>query len=180
MVHDHTLLQILSIIINEGLEEPLSYPDFVRKAHIRKHGTFIDERAKALVLEVEQAVEEMIHSALTAGTTTSKRRVLNQGYIKLVQTRKGTIYGLGSVQFKKRCPSESVPATLKRSLDMEMRPQASNPPASTAQPTQAQRQSQSQAQPQGQGQAPSPAQDQSQAPGDSQPQHLQLRISHIN
>ncbi|WZZ14431.1 hypothetical protein YC2023_107520 [Brassica napus] len=39
----------------------------------------------------------------------------------LVQTRKRTIYGLGSVQFKKRCPSESVPATLKRSLDMEMR-----------------------------------------------------------
>ncbi|KAF2537817.1 hypothetical protein F2Q68_00020591 [Brassica cretica] len=39
----------------------------------------------------------------------------------LRQTRKGTIYGLGSVQFKNICPSELVPATLKRSLDMEMR-----------------------------------------------------------
>ncbi|KAF3568398.1 hypothetical protein DY000_02014216 [Brassica cretica] len=127
------------VVIDEGLEEPPSYPDLMRKTHTRKNGTFIDERAEALVLEVEQAVEEIL-----------------QDGSPLRQTRKGTIYGLGSVQFKNICPSELVPATLKRSLDMEMRPQASNSSASTAQPTQAQRQSQSysQAQPQGQGQAP--------------------------
>ncbi|KAL0796456.1 hypothetical protein Bca101_067833 [Brassica carinata] len=35
--------------------------------------------------------------------------------------RKGTVYGLGSVQFIDKHPSESVPAALNRNLDMEMR-----------------------------------------------------------
>lgn len=103
----------------------------------------------------------------------------------------------------KKCPSKSVPASIKRNLNMEMQvrgletltqeirsevhafktdfsegnaktqstlntilkllqPQASNPLASTAQPTQSE----------AQGQAPSQAQDQTQAPGDPQPPHL--------
>ncbi|CAH8320286.1 unnamed protein product [Eruca vesicaria subsp. sativa] len=57
----------------------------------------------------------------TAATTNSKRLLLNQEYIKRGQARKGTIYGLGNVQYKNIEPSESVPASLKRSLGMEMR-----------------------------------------------------------
>uniref|UniRef100_M4ER15 Uncharacterized protein n=1 Tax=Brassica campestris TaxID=3711 RepID=M4ER15_BRACM len=37
------------------------------------------------------------------------------------QTRRGTIYGLGNLQYKNKCPSESVPASLKRGINMEMR-----------------------------------------------------------
>ncbi|KAF2531575.1 hypothetical protein F2Q70_00029353 [Brassica cretica] len=73
------------VVVEEGLERPVSYPDLVRKTHCRKDGTFLDERAEALVLEVEQA----------------------RG-----QTRMGTIYGLGNLQFKNKRPSESVPAAL--------------------------------------------------------------------
>ncbi|KAH0895074.1 hypothetical protein HID58_057503 [Brassica napus] len=121
---DHRLLPILSIIIDEGLEEPPSCPDLVRKTH-----TYADE---ALVMETEQVVEEMMtqdgspvgesQMCSTSGTTTSKCLLLNQEYIKHGQTRKGeTFYGLGSVQFRTTTTSQFVPALLKRSLDMEMR-----------------------------------------------------------
>ena len=65
----------------------------MRKTHTRKDGTFIDERAEALVLEVEKAVEEMLQEGSpvedgqtdsTAATTTSKRLLLNQEYIKVI------------------------------------------------------------------------------------------------
>ncbi|WZY70583.1 hypothetical protein YC2023_002823 [Brassica napus] len=125
-------------------------------------------------------------TASASGTSTSMHLLLNQEYIK------------------NRCPFESVSATLKLSMDMEMRicgletltqevksdfhafktnfkegmtkiqltlntilqllqPQASNPHASTAQPTHVQHYSQSQYQYQDQlqGQAPSPDQVQS-------------------
>ncbi|CAN7099024.1 unnamed protein product [Brassica rapa subsp. narinosa] len=57
----------------------------------------------------------------TAATSTSKRLLLNEKYIKRGQTRRGTIYGLGNLQYKNKCPSESVPASLKRGINMEMR-----------------------------------------------------------
>ncbi|KAL0853875.1 hypothetical protein Bca101_059027 [Brassica carinata] len=74
-------------MIDEGLEEPLSYPDLVRKTHSNADGSFIDKRAEAL----------------------------------RAQTSKGNIYGLGSVQYQTTTTSKSVPASLKRSLDMEIR-----------------------------------------------------------
>ncbi|XP_033147093.1 uncharacterized protein LOC117133962 isoform X1 [Brassica rapa] len=119
-----------NMVVEEGLEGPVSYPDLVRKTHCRKDGTFLDERAEALVLEVEQAVEEMLQDGSplgdsqtdsTAATSTSKRLLLNEEYIKRGQTRRGTIYGLGNLQYKNKCPSESVPASLKRGINMEMR-----------------------------------------------------------
>ena len=36
----------LLYVVDEGFEEPVSYPDLVRKTHTRKDGTFIDERAE--------------------------------------------------------------------------------------------------------------------------------------
>ncbi|KAG2292149.1 hypothetical protein Bca52824_038818 [Brassica carinata] len=114
---DHRLLPILSIIIDEGLEERPSCPDLTKED---------------LVMETEQVVEEMMtqdgspvgesQMCSTSGTTTSKCLLLNQEYIKRGQTRKGeTFYGLGSVQFRTTTTSQFVPALLKRSLDMEMR-----------------------------------------------------------
>lgn len=53
---------------------------------------FIDEHAEAVVLEVEETVEEMTHdesplgdsqTASTAATTHSRRFLLNQEYIKV-------------------------------------------------------------------------------------------------
>lgn len=37
------------------------------------------------------------------------------------KTRKSTIYGLGSVQFNNKHPSESVPASLNRNIGLETR-----------------------------------------------------------
>ncbi|XP_022561458.1 uncharacterized protein LOC106366432 [Brassica napus] len=116
------------MVVEEGLEGPVSYPDLVRKTHCRKDGIFLDERAEALVPEVEQAVEEMLQDGSplndsqtesTAATKTSKRLLLNEEYIKRGQTRKGTIYGLGNLQYKNKRPSESVPAALNREINME-------------------------------------------------------------
>ncbi|KAL0796140.1 hypothetical protein Bca101_067517 [Brassica carinata] len=209
-------------MIDGGLDAPPSYPDLARRTHTGKDGTFIDEWTEALVLEVEQAVEEMLQdgspvgdsqTSSTAGTANSKCLLLNQEYIKRGKTRKGTIYGLGSVQLKNKHPSESVPAALNRNLDLEMRvcgleatnqeikadvqalktdfkeamgknqssldmilqflqPQASNPAASPAQPTQSKAppEGQAQAPAEGHAQAPSPAHDNSPAQGESQPQ----------
>ncbi|KAG5384638.1 hypothetical protein IGI04_036108 [Brassica rapa subsp. trilocularis] len=84
----------LNLQVDEGIEEPVSYPDLVRKTLTRKDGTFIDEQAAALVLEVEKA----------------------RG-----QTRMVTIYGLSNLQYKNKHPSGSVPAALKQNIDMEMR-----------------------------------------------------------
>ncbi|KAH0884555.1 hypothetical protein HID58_060651 [Brassica napus] len=143
------------MVVDEGFEGPVSYPDLVRKTHTRKDGTFIDERAEALVLEVEKAVEEMLQEGSpggdsqtdsTAGTTTSKRLLLTQEYIKRGETRRGTIYGLGNLQYKNKRPSESVPAALKRDIDIEMRVSGLETLSSPH--------------------------NQPQAPGDAQPQHL--------
>uniref|UniRef100_A0A0D3ACU4 Uncharacterized protein n=1 Tax=Brassica oleracea var. oleracea TaxID=109376 RepID=A0A0D3ACU4_BRAOL len=174
-----------NMVVEEGLEGPVSYPDLVRKTHCRKDGTFLDERAEALILE--------------------------RG-----QTRMGTIYGLGNLQYKNKRPSESVPAALNREINMETRvsgletltqeiksdvhalkpgfnegtartqstlnmilqllqPQAFAAQASQSQhhsPSHSAAQPQGQAQPEGHGQAPTPPHDQPQAPGDAQPQHL--------
>ncbi|KAF3559614.1 hypothetical protein F2Q69_00014642 [Brassica cretica] len=95
------------MVVDEGFEGPVSYPDLVRKTHTRKDGTFIDERAEALVLEVEKAVEEMLQEGSpggdsqtdsTAGTTTSKRLLLTQEYIKQpvdLGGRAGSVMDLG-------------------------------------------------------------------------------------
>ncbi|XP_048595859.1 uncharacterized protein LOC106433696 isoform X4 [Brassica napus] len=118
------------MMIDQGLDTLPSYTDLARKTHTRKDGTFMDERTEQLVLEVEQAVEEMLEdgspdgdsqTCSTAATENSKRLLLNQEYIKRGKTRKGTIYGLGSVQFNNKHPSESVPASLNRNIGLETR-----------------------------------------------------------
>ncbi|KAL0801380.1 hypothetical protein Bca101_056556 [Brassica carinata] len=114
MVQDHGALLILIIVImiDEGLEEPLSYPDLVRKTHSNADGSFIDKRAR-LSFETEQAVEEiMTQDGSSDGSIISKRFLLNQEYIKRAQTSKGNIYGLGSVQHQTTTTSKSVPASL--------------------------------------------------------------------
>ncbi|KAF8080196.1 hypothetical protein N665_0966s0009 [Sinapis alba] len=67
---------------------------------------FLDERTEELVLEGEEAVEEMLQDGSPLGdsqtdstaASNAKRFLLNQEYIKRGHTKKGTIYGLGSVQ----------------------------------------------------------------------------------
>ncbi|CAG7862827.1 unnamed protein product [Brassica rapa] len=94
-----------------------------------KDGSFLDERTEELVLEVEAAVEEMLQDesplcdSQTDSTAASnaKRYLLNQEYIKRGKTKKGTIYGLGNVQYKNSSASVSIPVSLKRNLVSDMR-----------------------------------------------------------
>ncbi|CAN7045807.1 unnamed protein product [Brassica rapa subsp. trilocularis] len=119
------------MMVEGGLDEPPSFIDLVRKTHTRKDGSFIDERAEALVLAVEEAVDSMIldedspngasPTASTATTAPSRRFLLDQEFLKLAKTSKGSVYGIGSVQFRDYEPPQSVPASLKRSLDMDLR-----------------------------------------------------------
>ncbi|KAJ0253218.1 hypothetical protein HA466_0122810 [Hirschfeldia incana] len=119
------------MMVEGGLDEPPSFIDLVRKTHTRKDGSFIDERAEALVLEVEEAVDSMLldedspnsgsPTASTATTAPSRRFLLDQEFLKRAKTSKGRVYGIGSVQFRGYEPSQSVPASLKRSLDMDLR-----------------------------------------------------------
>lgn len=101
-------------MVDEGLEQSTAYTDLVRKTYTRKHGSFIDERAEALVEEVEQAVEELTHgryplaNSQTGSTTATPHSGRLRGH-----THKGNIHGHGSVQFKNSSTSESVSVTLK-------------------------------------------------------------------
>ena len=54
-------------MIDQGLDALPSYTDLPRKTHTRKDGTFMDERTEQLVLEVEQAVEEMLEDGSPVG-----------------------------------------------------------------------------------------------------------------
>ncbi|RID75640.1 hypothetical protein BRARA_B02674 [Brassica rapa] len=56
----------------------------------------------------------------TAGSN-AKRHLLNQEYIKRGKIKKGTIYGLGSVQYKNSSPSVPIHVSLQRNLDVDMR-----------------------------------------------------------
>ncbi|KAL0899608.1 hypothetical protein Bca101_083569 [Brassica carinata] len=113
--------------VEEG--EPPSYTALARKTHTDKDGSFLDERTEELVLEVEQAVEEMLQEESPLGdsqtdstaATNSKRFLINQEYIKRGQTKKGTVYGLDSVQYKNTSPSMPIPVSLQRYLNIEMR-----------------------------------------------------------
>ncbi|CAN8289708.1 unnamed protein product [Cochlearia groenlandica] len=117
------------IMVDEGLDEPPPYTALTRKTHWGKDGSFLDECSEELVLEVEQAVEEMLQEGSPLGdnliessaATNSKRFLLNQEYIKRGKITKGTIYGPGSVQYKNASPSQPVSVSLKRNLDVEMR-----------------------------------------------------------
>ncbi|CAH8378069.1 unnamed protein product [Eruca vesicaria subsp. sativa] len=60
-------------------------------------------------------------TASTATTAPSRRFLLDQEFLKRATTSKGGIYGIGSVQFRDYEPRQSVPASLKRSLDMDLR-----------------------------------------------------------
>lgn len=80
----------------------------MRKTYTRKHGSFIDERAEALVEEVEQAVEELTHgryplanrqTGSTAATPHSGRLVLNQEYLNNLFSLAYQIGRLLSIEF---------------------------------------------------------------------------------
>ncbi|KAJ4892470.1 Uncharacterized protein Rs2_32218 [Raphanus sativus] len=117
------------MMVDEGLDELPSYTALARKTRTGKNGSFLDERTEELVLEVEQAVEEMLEEESPLGdsptdstaASNAKRYLLNQEYIKRGTTKKGTVYGLGSVQYKNSSPSVPIPVSLKRNLDVDMR-----------------------------------------------------------
>uniref|UniRef100_A0A0D3CIY8 Transposase Tnp1/En/Spm-like domain-containing protein n=1 Tax=Brassica oleracea var. oleracea TaxID=109376 RepID=A0A0D3CIY8_BRAOL len=118
-----------NMMVDEGLDEPPSYTALARKTHTGKDGSFLDERTEELVLDVEEAVEEMLQDGSPHGdsqtdstaASNAKRYLLNQEYIKRGNTKKGTIYGLGSAQYKNISPSVPIPVSLKRNLDVDMR-----------------------------------------------------------
>ncbi|KAH0865830.1 hypothetical protein HID58_083041 [Brassica napus] len=101
------------MMVDEGLDEPPSYTALARKTHTGKDGSFLDERTEELVLEVEEAVEEMLQDGSPLGDIMV---LVIRG-----KTKKGTIYGLGSVQYKNSSPSVPIPVSLQRNLDVDMR-----------------------------------------------------------
>ncbi|CAL9224237.1 unnamed protein product [Arabidopsis halleri] len=117
------------MMIESGSDQPPPFTDLVRKTRTRKDGTFIDERAKSLVIDVEEVVKLMTsedgspnsvnETDSTAATPT--HILLNQEYLKRGKTKKGRIYGIGSVQYRDYNPSETVSASLQHNLDMDMR-----------------------------------------------------------
>ncbi|KAL0814131.1 hypothetical protein Bca101_070574 [Brassica carinata] len=78
------------MMVDEGLDEPPSYTALARKTHTGKDGSFLDERTEELVLEFEEAIEEMLQDGSPLGdiqtdstaASNSKRYLLNQEYIK--------------------------------------------------------------------------------------------------
>ncbi|CAH8389605.1 unnamed protein product [Eruca vesicaria subsp. sativa] len=92
---------------------------------------YVRRREDALLRAPSRRNQQHLHPELlngaicqndsTADTPTSRRLLLNQEYIKRGLTHKGTIYGLGSVQYKNDTPSVPVQVTLQRNLDVEMR-----------------------------------------------------------
>ncbi|KAG2292618.1 hypothetical protein Bca52824_039287 [Brassica carinata] len=114
---------------DEGLDEPPSYTALARKTHTGKDGSFLDEHTEELALEVEEAVEQMLQDGSPLGdskidstaASNAKRYLLNQKYIKRGKTKKGIVYGLGSVQYKNISASVPIPVSLKRNLDVDMR-----------------------------------------------------------
>ncbi|KAF3498987.1 hypothetical protein DY000_02055808 [Brassica cretica] len=56
-----------NMMVDEGLDEPPSYTALARKTHTGKDGSFLDERTEELVLEVEEAVEEMLQDGSPLG-----------------------------------------------------------------------------------------------------------------
>uniref|UniRef100_A0A0D3CJK0 Uncharacterized protein n=1 Tax=Brassica oleracea var. oleracea TaxID=109376 RepID=A0A0D3CJK0_BRAOL len=125
----HCFLNIeYKMMVDEGLDGPPSYTAFARKTHTGKDGSFLDERTEELVLEVEAAVEEMLQDGSPLGdsqtdstaASNAKRYLLNQ-YIKRGKTKKGTVYGRGSVQYKNSSASVPIPVSLKCKLDVDMR-----------------------------------------------------------
>ena len=81
-------------MVDEGLDEPLSYTALAKKTHTCKDGSFLDERTEELVLEVEEAVEEMLQDGSPLGdsqtdstaASNAKRYLLNQEYIKVISS----------------------------------------------------------------------------------------------
>ncbi|KAF2570247.1 hypothetical protein F2Q70_00004586 [Brassica cretica] len=83
-----------STMVDEGLDEPPSYTALARKTHTGKDGSFLDERTEELVLEVEEAVEEMLQDGSPLGdsqtdstaASNAKSYLLNQEYIKVISS----------------------------------------------------------------------------------------------
>ncbi|KAL0771977.1 hypothetical protein Bca101_037128 [Brassica carinata] len=106
------------MMVDEGLDEPPSYTALARKTHTGKDGSFLDERIEKLVLEVEEAVEQMLQDGSPLGDSQTDSTAASNAKGK---TKKGTVYGLGSVQYKNSSASVPIPVSLKRNLDVDMR-----------------------------------------------------------
>ncbi|CAH2060872.1 unnamed protein product [Thlaspi arvense] len=120
------------MMVESGLDEPPPYTNLVRKTHTRSNGTFVDGRSESLVLEVEEAVAEMTaddgspHSdsqgTSTAATSAIPTRILlNQEFLKHSKTKRGRVYGIGSVQLRDFTPTETVHESHTHTVDMDMR-----------------------------------------------------------
>uniref|UniRef100_A0A0D3BHT8 Uncharacterized protein n=1 Tax=Brassica oleracea var. oleracea TaxID=109376 RepID=A0A0D3BHT8_BRAOL len=172
---------------DEGLDEPPSYTALARKTHTGKDGSFLDEHTEELALEVEEAVEQMLQDGSPLGdskidstaASNAKRYLLNQKYIKRGKTKKGIVYGLGSVQYKNISASVPIPVSLKRNLDVDMRMSGFETTISEVKEDIAgvkedfsALKTEINSRPQGQPQAPVQSQHQPQPQAQSPPQHL--------
>ncbi|CAE5974672.1 unnamed protein product [Arabidopsis arenosa] len=116
----------MASMVESGLDEPPPFTDLVRRTHTRKDGT-MDARSESLVLEVEEAAKQVMEEddSLNDQTASSgglpSRLVLNKEYLKRGKSKRGYIYGLGSVQYREINPSEKVAVAMSRNLDNEMR-----------------------------------------------------------
>ncbi|CAH2047788.1 unnamed protein product, partial [Thlaspi arvense] len=120
------------MMVASGLDEPPPYTDLVHKTHTRSDGTFVDGRSESLVLEVEEAVSEMTaddgspHSdsqgTSTAATSAIPTRILlNEEFLKRSKTKRGRVYGIGSVQLRDFTPTETVHESHTHTVDIDMR-----------------------------------------------------------
>ncbi|CAH2065614.1 unnamed protein product [Thlaspi arvense] len=120
------------MMVESGLDEPPPYTDLVRKTHTRSDGTFVDGRSESLVLEVEEAMAEMTaddgspHSdsqstSIAATSAIPTRILLNQEFLKRSKTKRGRVYGIGSVQLRDFTPTETVHESHTHTVDMDMR-----------------------------------------------------------
>ncbi|KAL0826146.1 hypothetical protein Bca101_049823 [Brassica carinata] len=94
------------MMVDEGLDEPPSYTALARKTHTE-------------MLQDGSPLGDCQTDSTAASN--AKRYLLNQEYIKRGKTKKGTVYGLGSVQYKNSSASVPIPVSLKRNLDVDMR-----------------------------------------------------------
>ncbi|KAG2258161.1 hypothetical protein Bca52824_077455 [Brassica carinata] len=93
-----------TMMVDEGLDEPPSYTALARKTHTGKDGSFLDEPVEEMLQDGSPLGDSQTDSTAASN---AKRYLLNQEYIKRGKTKKGTIYGFGSVQYKNSSASQT-------------------------------------------------------------------------
>ncbi|KAH0884215.1 hypothetical protein HID58_060311 [Brassica napus] len=116
------------MMVDEGLDEPPSYTALARKTHTGKDGSFLDERTEELVLEVEEAVEEMLQDGSPLGdsqtdstaASNAKCYLLNQEYIKR-KDKEGYNLRPWQCSVQEQQSFCAIPVSLQHNLDVDMR-----------------------------------------------------------